>query len=369
MEFGLSQDQKLFDSAVSRLLGEMVSLDHVRDLAGQNVTLDQPTTGALADLGAFGICVPDSFGGSGLTLFDAILVMDALGAAAAAVPYLGAAILAPTALVGAGSDRQKQEWLPPIAAGETRIGIALSELTGSRKDSAVTHANGKLSGKALFVIDGVTANLFVVAAGRHDLFLVPRDAKGLAVAPISTVDRTRSFAELIFTDVEAEPLGKLGGAGATIERMIAAGRIGLAADTLGAAQTMFDRAVAYAKERKQFGRAIASFQAIKHMCADMAAELVPCRSLVWYAAHAFDTAPHEAAVIACHAKAHLSEVGRQVARQAIEVHGGMGFTDLMGLHFWFKRIGLDRQLLGSPERVRQEAATLQGWIAHSDGHP
>ena len=119
----------------------------------------------------------------------------------------------------------------------------------------------------------------------------------------------------------------------------------------------------YAKERQQFGRVIGSFQAVKHLCAEMAAELEPCRSLIWYAAHAFDAMPAEASLTAAHAKAHLSEIGRFVARTATEVHGGMGITDLLGLHYWFKRIGLDRQLLGGPERVRHLAAVMQGFAA------
>ena len=126
---------------------------------------------------------------------------------------------------------------------------------------------------------------------------------------------------------------------------------------------MIEKAVAYAGERKQFGRVIGSFQAVKHMCAEMAAELEPCRSLVWYAAHAFDEMPDEASLMAAHAKSLTSDVGRFVARTATEVHGGMGFTDLLGLHYWFKRIGLNRQLLGAPERVRREAAVMQGWAA------
>ena len=126
---------------------------------------------------------------------------------------------------------------------------------------------------------------------------------------------------------------------------------------------MINKAVAYAGERMQFGRVIGSFQAVKHMCAEMAAKLEPCRSLVWYAAHALDEGLGDARVAACHAKSHLSEVGRFVARTSTEVHGGMGFTDLLGLHYWFKRIGFDRQILGGPEQVRLEAARLQGWAA------
>ena len=125
---------------------------------------------------------------------------------------------------------------------------------------------------------------------------------------------------------------------------------------------MLEKSIAYAKERKQFNRVIGSFQAVKHMCSEMAAELEPCRSLIWYSAHALNALPEEARLMACHAKAHLSEVTQFVARTATEVHGGMGFTDLLGLHYWFKRIGFNRQLLGSPELVREEAARVQGWV-------
>jgi alkylation response protein AidB-like acyl-CoA dehydrogenase len=126
---------------------------------------------------------------------------------------------------------------------------------------------------------------------------------------------------------------------------------------------MLDRAVAYAQQREQFGRPIGSFQAVKHMCAEMAAMLEPARALVWYAAHAQDAVPDEARVLACHAKAHLDEVGREVARMATEVHGGMGFTHELGLHYWFKRIGANRQLLGGPEQCRRAAGALEGWGA------
>ena len=141
------------------------------------------------------------------------------------------------------------------------------------------------------------------------------------------------------------------------------GRIMLAADSVGAGQSMIDQAVAYAKTREQFERPIATFQAVKHMCAEMAAGLEPCRSMIWYAGHAFDELPDESRLTACHTKAHVSEVTKFVAKTSTEVHGGMGFTDLVGLHYWFKRIGFNRQILGTPELLREEAARLQGLAA------
>jgi alkylation response protein AidB-like acyl-CoA dehydrogenase len=117
--------------------------------------------------------------------------------------------------------------------------------------------------------------------------------------------------------------------------------------------------VAYAMQREQFGRTIATFQAVKHLCAEMVTELEPARSLLWYAAYAFDERPAEASLLALHAKSHFAEIGTFIVRTATEVHGGIGFTDAYDLHLWFKRVGLDRQLLGTPELLRAEAAMLQ----------
>jgi len=179
---------------------------------------------------------------------------------------------------------------------------------------------------------------------------------------LKTIDRTRGQAEVHFDNAAAEVLPGSTKSELALRHTIDVGRIMLAADTLGAAQVMLDKSIDYACERKQFNRVIGSFQAVKHMCAEMAAELEPCRSLVWYAAHSVANVPEDTALMAGHAKAHLSEVGRFVARTATEVHGGMGITDLLGLHYWFKRIGLNRQLLGAPELVRAELANVQGWV-------
>ena len=176
---------------------------------------------------------------------------------------------------------------------------------------------------------------------------------------MSSLDASRRLTELTFEATPAEPLAS----NDALTRLRDAAWVMLAADTLGACQTMLDKAVAYAKERKQFGRTIGSFQAVKHLCAEMAAELEPARALVWYAAYAFDHEPGEASLMAAHAKAHTSEIGRFIARTSTEVHGGIGMTDLLGLHYWFKRIGQNRQLLGGPERVREIAAKLQGLAA------
>ena len=144
--------------------------------------------------------------------------------------------------------------------------------------------------------------------------------------------------------------------------MLDAGRIGLAADSLGACESMIEQSVAYAQERKQFDRVIGSFQAVKHMCSEMIAEVEPARSLLWYAAHSFDAMPSEAPLMASHVLAHSAEIGREIASISTQVHGGIGWTDEQNLHFWFKRIANARHLLGGPEYLRNRAAELQGFV-------
>ena len=212
----------------------------------------------------------------------------------------------------------------------------------------------------LLLIDGKNADGFILSDKSGGLYVIDSKTSGIEIVELTTVDKTRTSIEILLKNVNAELLEGSKDK-SVIEKVLDAGRLMLAADTVGAAQVMLDKSVAYSLERKQFGRLIGSFQAVKHMCAEMAAELEPCHSMIWHAAHCQDNVPEEARLMACQTKAHVSEVGKQVSKTATEVHGGMGFTDELGLHYWFKRIGLNRQLLGSPELVREEAGKLQGF--------
>ncbi len=360
MEFGLTSDQKMMQESINRTLERVCPLERVRKAEGHAADVLK----AVAELGVTGILIPEGFGGLGLTLLDSALAAEALGRHVAPLPYVASSVMAPLAIMGSGSDAQKKKYLPRLARGDLIAGVAISEqAAGAREKAGVTAKAGKLSGKALFVLDFAGAGLYVVADKFGALHIVDAKAKGLEKSTLNTIDTTRAIGELNFDSVEAEPLTS-GNPQATLDRMIDAGRIMLAADTLGAGMRMIEKAVDYAKERKQFGRVIGSFQAVKHMCAEMIAELEPCRALIWYAAYAFDTFPDQSRRMAAHAKAHTSEVGTFVARTATEVHGGMGFTDLLGLHYWFKRIGFDRQALGGPEKVRHDAAVAQGWVGN-----
>lgn len=358
MRFALSEDQVLLQDSLNRALADLVPLERLRRLADDDGPGEVSAiwTG-LAELGLPGLMVPEDQGGLGLGMLEAALASEALGKAAAAAPFLGSAVLAPLALKLAGTEDQRRRWLPKLATGAVTAGVAISEpVAGARDGAGVTARDGRLTGTALFALNATGADLLLVGDTSGGMHLAQFAE---AAEPMISIDVTRRLTALTFKDTPAEPLSAPG----TLDRLRDAAWIILDADTLGAAQTMLDRAVAYAKERRQFGRTIGSFQAVKHLCAEMAAELEPARALVWYAAYAFDHAPDEASLIAAHAKAHTSEIGRFIARTATEVHGGIGITDLLGLHYWFKRIGQNRQLLGGPEKVREIAARLQGLAA------
>ena len=351
MQFGLSEEQVLLQDNVNRFLDDHSSLDAVRAYAdgGSDAAIWQ----GLAELGVAALLVPEEHGGIGMAPLDAAIVAECLGYHTAPAPFLGSAIMAPTALSLAAGEHG--ELLSELAAGTTRIGIAFGEAVGRRNDAHVKAANSQLNGKSLFAFDA-DAQSYLVADEHKHLYLVAADEPSLSRKELTTVDKTRRTVELTYSDT---PATLVSDNPAVFTQTLDIGRVILAADTLGAAQNMLDQAIEYAKQREQFNRPIGSFQAVKHMCAEMAASLEPCRSMVWFAAHALAELPDEARLTACHTKAHLAEVGKFVAKTSTEVHGGMGFTDLLGLHYWFKRCGSNRQWLGAPELVREEAAVLQ----------
>lgn len=363
MEFGLSEDQKLLQEQVGRFLEDASGLEKVRRVADGDDSASETLDSAWAEMGLAGIMVPEAHGGAGLGLLDAALVQEMLGRNVTPAGFMANAGLAVVALTGGASAMQRTDWLPKLAGGKARFGVAISEAAAAREKAGVSSGAGGLTGKALFAMEAGEATHFIVADRDRGLHVVSREAEGLNINRLSTIDRTRHVAELTFDNVKGDALNGGNDASATIAAMIATGRTLIAADTLGAGQMMIEKAVSYAMERQQFGRTIGSFQAVKHMCAEMAARLEPCRSLVWYAAHTADAEPEAFPLEAALAKSHLAEVGTFVARTATEVHGGMGFTDLMGLHYWFKRIGLNRQLLGGPEVTRADAARMQGFAA------
>ncbi len=326
MEFGLSEDQVLLQETVRRLVADRIPLDLIRQVAQDDAAA---TAGLAEEIGALaldGILVPETEGGAGLGVLDAVLVQECFGYGVVPARFLSNSVAA-FALRDASGDLGAA-----IASRQARFSLALNERLSRRDGAGIGLANGNLTGRAMMVMDAAEATHSLLWSDQGLQVVAAPEAE-----PLQTIDRTRTFSK-----VEVDH-GSLASIPDRADMTFAVACVLLAADTLGAAQCMLDKAVAYASERKQFGRVIGSFQAVKHLCAEMAARLEPARALVWHAAHAIDTDDDEAIVMACLAKAHLSEVGTFVARTSTEVHGGMGFTDLVGLHYWFKRIGVNRE--------------------------
>jgi alkylation response protein AidB-like acyl-CoA dehydrogenase len=357
MDFGLSEEQALLDDTVRRFLAERLPMARVREVAESDDGVDAEAWRGLAELGVAGCLIPEAHGGAELTLLDAAVIATALGHGAATVPFLGTSVLAPLILRQVAPAPVQAAWLPRIADGSARIGVAAAERVERRQQTGLTAREGRLSGTALFVIDGAGADAYLIAVG-EDVHLVAAGTEGLGVKPLPTIDRTRRLVELELESVRPE--ASFEQASLAVDRAIDAGRVIESADILGGCDRALALSVSYAQDRQQFGRPIATFQAVKHLCAEMAAAIEPARSLVWYAAHCWDALPAEAPLTASLCKAHLGDVGRDVLRTATEVHGGIGFTDEYDLQLWFKRVGRSRQLLGGPEFLRARAAALQG---------
>lgn len=352
MDFGLSDDQRLFQESLRGFLADRVPSERVRSVMESGDGHDAPLVAQLGEQGVTGILVPAEYGGTGLGLLEAALAAEELGRAATPYSFHTAAVLAPLLLAASRGEARKGEWLPRIAEGKALVTVALG---------APLPKGGRLRGSAMFVADAAAADAFVVQCGdpaKPEFHLIPRGAVGLRVEPLATIDDTRRVGEVFFDDVVADAATHfdIPDGAAVLERAIDAARIVLAADSLGAAERSLEEAVRYALTREQFGRVIGSFQAVKHMCAEVFAEVEPVRSLMWYAAFAWDEQLEDAAAMAALLKSHATEVATEATTTCVQVYGGMGFTWECDMQLWFKRAGYNRQMFGSPTMLRERAA-------------
>ena len=358
MEFALSEEQEILIDSVTKMLDSLCNIDNLRAQAAGDNNFREIVNKEFSNMGLRGLLIDETYGGSGLGVLEASLVSEQIGKFAAPALWVGNSVMAPISLGGEENKDLAEKWLPLIANGEATACVAFNGVAGKRNDISLAIDKGKISGTSIFALDGESDPDIIITAVDSEVYLIDAKNEKVELSSLPTIDSTRAMTELIFHSCAAE---KISGGKDLITRVIDAGRVVLAADLLGASQNMLDKAVEYSLERKQFNRIIGSFQAVKHMCAEMAADIEPCRSLIWYASYAQNDILEESHLVACHAKAHLSEVAHDLARVATQVHGGMGFTDLLGLHYWFKRIGLTRQILGGPDLVRKEAALAQGF--------
>lgn len=359
MDFGLSEEQRLLQHTLRDFAAKECPPRRLRELFEAGAGADPGLWKGLAGLGVAGLALPVRHGGGGLAVLDLALTSEVLGEAALPVPFLGH-VLAGLAIAWGGSEAQQAAWLPRLATGDRLATVAFGE-EGERwqpEEWGARATDGRLTGHKRFVPDLDAADLLVVGVRGGGLVLVERGRRGLHVEPVDGIDRTRRVGAVDFEDVRAEPLER----GSEVSgRLRDAALVLLAADALGGAWRLLRETVAYVSVREQFGTPLAQFQAVKHQIANAATELEPARGLLWYAAHAVDRLPERAAHAAAVAKAHIGDRALDAARDAVELHGGVGYTWESDVQIRFKRVLFDRAFLGTPEVHRERSAALAGW--------
>jgi alkylation response protein AidB-like acyl-CoA dehydrogenase len=375
MNFGFNDEQELLRSTARKFFENEVGSDTVRRLMDTPEGMTPELWTKLAEQGWLGLVFPDQYDGMGLGLVDLVVLMEEMGRAVVPGPYFSAVLLGGLAILEAGSEAQKKEWLPKIAAGERRVALAWMEPSAQLGPAGITltavEKGGRytLSGTKLFVHDAHTADALVVAARTRpgvgadgvSLFLLPKGTKGLEVTLLPTMDQTRKLCEVTLSDVVVggdAVLGAVGSGWAPLARVLDRATVALCAEMCGGAQKVLDMTVEYAKIRQAFGRPIGSYQGVKHRAADMLVDVENSKSITYYAAWALDEGAAEAPLAVSMAKAYVSDAYRRVSAAGIQLHGGIGFTWEHDLHLYFKRAKGSEFTFGDATHHRERVAQL-----------
>ena len=364
MALVLNDEQTMLRDNARGFLAKNAPIAHLRELRDKRDAdgFSRALWKNFVEMGWAGILMPQEYGGLGLGHVEAGVVMEEIGRNLTPSPFLSTAVLAATAIARAGSDKQKENYLPKIVAGELIATIAVDEFAKHHPDQTAMTAsragNGfKLSGAKTFVVDGHVANLLIVAArtaGKPGdtsgltLFLVDAKAPGVRTERTATVD-THNAARITFEDVNVggeSVIGKVDGGWDVLEGVLNVGRALVAAEMVGASEEAFGRTVAYLKERKQFGKAIGEFQALQHRAAHLYCELELTRAAVLKALQTLDESYDRAGAIVSVAKARAGVSATLAVQEGVQMHGGIGMTDEFDIGLFMKRVRVCQELFG-----------------------
>ena len=322
-----------------------------------NAPYDRELWQGLAEMGFLGVAIPESYGGAGAGHLELCVIAEEMGRALAPVPFSSTVYLAAEALLIAGSAAQKQKWLPRIAKGEAIGTLALFEGKGNPSPQAIklTASGNALTGVKMPVADGVIADFAIVAArtgsaGRESdisLYLAELKGEGVETKPLSNIDPTRGQAEITFRNARAEPLGGAGEGWGILTQVLDRAAVLMAFEQVGGADRALEMGRDYALDRIAFGRPIGSFQAVKHMLADMYVSATLARSNSYYGAWALSTNSSELPEAAASARISATQAFQHCAKNNIQVHGGMGFTWEFDCHMYYRRANATALGLGS----------------------
>ena len=374
MDFAFTEEQQALRRTLRQFLASRSSSERVRAAMATEAGHEPETWERLgAELGLTALIIPEAYGGAGLGAVELTAVMEEMGRALLCAPFFSTVALGANAILLAGSEAQKAELLPSIAAGTTTATLAFTEANG-RWDAGAVEALARrdggafvLDGTKTYVVDGHTADLLLVAARAAgsagaeglSLFAVPSGAAGVSRRALPTLDMTRRQAEIRLAGVRVPAsalLGDEGAAWSALERTLDVAAVALSAEQVGGAERCLEMAVEYAKVRVQFGRPIGSFQAVKHKCADMLLRAESARSASYYAGWATAAGAPDQSTAAALAKVYCSEAYFFCAAENIQIHGGIGFTWEHDAHLYFKRARASGALLGDAGYHRERVA-------------
>jgi alkylation response protein AidB-like acyl-CoA dehydrogenase len=369
--FILTEEQQALTAMVRDVLSDTATSERVRAAMLDEGGYDAATWDQLAQLGLTGLTIAEEHGGAGATFVELSLVFEELGRRLAAVPLLSSAVLGATAVQHAGSSEQQADLLPGVAAGTTRLALAHLDAAGRLGADpgvrAVAANDGfTLDGTAGYVLDGQHATHLVVAATSDDglqLFVVAADAPGIEVRPLDVLDLTRPMATVVLSGVEVAGGARLSGgdAGVALHAALTAATVAIACDQVGGTRQVLEMTTAYARDRVQFGRAIGSFQAVKHRLAELLVATESARSAAYHAARMVAAGETDELRVAVPlAASYCAEVYERAAGDGIQLHGGIGFTWEHDAHLYFKRAKASSLLLGSPKHHRALLADALG---------
>jgi alkylation response protein AidB-like acyl-CoA dehydrogenase len=372
MDFELGEEQTMLKTSARDFLEKECPKKLVRDMMDDEKGYSPELWRKMADLGWHGLAFPEEYGGVGSSFLDLAVLLEEMGRALVPGPFVPSVLLAGRAILAAGTEEQKQRFLPGIAAGETIMTLALTEASGGRAASDITVTAAPsgdgfvINGTKMFVPDAHVADSIVCVArtgqGEEDitLLLVDAGADGVGIEVLKTMTGEK-LCEVAFGNVAVAKdsvIGGVNGGWPVVQNLLDEAIVGECAWMAGGAQWVLETATDYAKERVQFGRPIGSFQAIQHKLADMAVEVEGSTSITYYAAWAITENDPAKTLAASMAKAWCSDVYKHTTFEGIQIHGGIGFTWDHDMHLYFKRAKSSEVAYGDGNYHRERVAQL-----------
>jgi len=358
MSYLLNEEQNMLKNSAREFLKSNAPVGQLRKLRDSNDVrgYDTDTWQKMVEMGWTTLCIPEQYGGMGFGYMGLGIILEESGRTLTSSPLISTSLLGTTAILEAGTDSQKAEYLPKIAAGEITTAFAIDEnIRHNPTEIATTiqsqNGNLVLNGEKTFVIDASSADKLIVVCISNDseycIVIVDTNRKGLKIKRDILMD-SRNYGSIKFKNVSISTQEILGNAdhGNTIERILDIGRIGISAELYGTAIEAFERCVNYLKERKQFGVELATFQALQHRSAEMYCQLEMCKSAILNALSVIDNGVSDLRMTASIAKAKMNQVAELVTNEAVQFYGGIGMTDEEEIGFFLKRARVDMASLG-----------------------